>query len=141
MHTLYDVLGIAATASNADIKAAYRRLAMQWHPDRNRENVAEAVVRFQEVNSAYAVLSDDQRRAQYDESIQGATETRDSAQNAWDEMLSFAATLANAGHNRDVILGALLAHGCPADIAQTVADASVHAAQPRDDASKGPSVR
>src|SRR5471032_105161 len=138
MHTLYDVLHIAATASNADIKAAYRRLAMQWHPDRNRENVAEAVVRFQEVNSAYAVLSDDQRRAQYDESIQGATETSDSAQNAWDEMLSFAATLAYAGHNRDVILGALLAHGCPADIAQTVADASVHAAQPRDDASKVP---
>jgi hypothetical protein len=138
MRTLYDVLGIAATASNADIKAAYRRLAMLWHPDRNRENVAEAVTKFQELNSAYAVLSDDQRRAQYDESIQGAAQTGDSTQTAWDDMLTFAATLANAGHNRDVIVGALLAHGCPADIAQTVADASVHAAQPPVETSQAP---
>jgi molecular chaperone DnaJ len=60
----YDVLGLPRGASADDIKSAYRRLAKQYHPDVNREAGAED--KFKEVNEAYAVLSDDQKRAAYD---------------------------------------------------------------------------
>jgi molecular chaperone DnaJ len=60
----YDVLGIPRNASPDDIKKAFRRLAMQYHPDRNQDGGAEA--RFKEVNEAYEVLSDPDRRAMYD---------------------------------------------------------------------------
>ena len=60
----YDVLGVPRNASPDDIKKAFRRLAMQYHPDRNQDGGAEA--RFKEVNEAYEVLSDPDRRAMYD---------------------------------------------------------------------------
>jgi molecular chaperone DnaJ len=60
----YDVLGVPRNASPDEIKKAFRRLAMQYHPDRNREDGAEA--RFKEVNEAYEVLADPERRAMYD---------------------------------------------------------------------------
>lgn len=61
----YDVLGIARDASEADIKKAYRRLAMEYHPDRNNGDKA-AEEHFKEVSEAYDVLRDSQKRAQYD---------------------------------------------------------------------------
>lgn len=61
---LYDVLGVARGASDADIKRAFRKLAQQWHPDVNQES--EAQERFKEVNDAYQILSDPERRARYD---------------------------------------------------------------------------
>jgi molecular chaperone DnaJ len=61
---LYDVLGVDRTASAEDIKKAFRRLAMQYHPDRNKEPGAEE--RFKEINQAYEVLSDTDKRAAYD---------------------------------------------------------------------------
>jgi molecular chaperone DnaJ len=61
----YDVLGIARGASEDEIKKAYRRLAIQFHPDRNPGN-KEAEERFKECNEAYQILSDADRRAQYD---------------------------------------------------------------------------
>lgn len=61
----YDVLGISKQASNEDIKRAYRKLALEWHPDRNKSPEAES--RFKEINEAYAVLSDTQKRQTYDQ--------------------------------------------------------------------------
>jgi molecular chaperone DnaJ len=61
----YDVLGVEKTAGIADIKSAYRRLAKQYHPDRNPGD-HDCEVRFKEVNEAYDVLKDDDKRAAYD---------------------------------------------------------------------------
>lgn len=60
----YDVLGVEKSASASDLKNAFRRLARKYHPDRSTEEDAED--RFKEIQEAYAVLSDDQKRAQYD---------------------------------------------------------------------------
>lgn len=63
--SLYDTLGVAQGASEADIKKAYRKLARQYHPDINKEAGAEE--KFKEVNAAYEILSDKKKRAQYDQ--------------------------------------------------------------------------
>jgi len=60
----YEVLGVAKGAGKDEIKSAYRKLALKYHPDRNSESGAEE--RFKEISEAYAVLSDDNKRAQYD---------------------------------------------------------------------------
>lgn len=60
----YEVLGVQRGASKDQIKDAYRKLAMQYHPDRNKDSEAEE--KFKEISEAYAVLSDDQKRQQYD---------------------------------------------------------------------------
>src|SRR3954471_19472165 len=62
---LYDVLGVKKDASDDDIKKAYRKLARQYHPDRNPGD-KQAEARFKEVQEAYEVLSDKNKRAQYD---------------------------------------------------------------------------
>ncbi len=61
----YEILGIPRDASVADIKAAYRRFAVQYHPDRNPDK-PEAEEKFKEASEAYAVLSDGEKRARYD---------------------------------------------------------------------------
>jgi curved DNA-binding protein len=61
----YKVLGVERNASEDDIRKAYRKLAMQHHPDRNPNN-KQAEERFKEINEAYQVLSDPQKRAHYD---------------------------------------------------------------------------
>lgn len=62
----YEVLGVSKTASADEIKKAYRKLALKYHPDRNKGN-KEAEDQFKEAAEAYAVLSDQQKRAQYDQ--------------------------------------------------------------------------
>ena len=61
----YNILGVNKNASNEELKRAYRKLAMKYHPDRN-PNRKEAEERFKEINEAYAVLSDKEKRKQYD---------------------------------------------------------------------------
>lgn len=62
----YEVLGVSKTASADEIKKSYRKLAMQWHPDRNQGN-PEAEKKFKEISEAYEVLSDASKRQQYDQ--------------------------------------------------------------------------
>jgi len=62
----YKILGLSRTATSKEIKKAYRKLAMEWHPDKNLENKEEAEQKFQDISEAYEVLSDDELKAKYD---------------------------------------------------------------------------
>src|SRR5947208_3957624 len=62
----YQVLGVAKNASPSEIKKAYRKLAQEFHPDRNRGN-KDAEERFKEISAAYDVLGDQEKRASYDQ--------------------------------------------------------------------------
>jgi curved DNA-binding protein len=63
----YRILGVPKNASDAEIKKAYRKLAMQYHPDRNPGKEKWANEKFKEINEAYGVLGDPQKRKQYDQ--------------------------------------------------------------------------
>jgi DnaJ-class molecular chaperone len=147
MATLYDMLGVPMHATDEEIKRAYRKAAMKWHPDRNSgaEEVARAT--FQEIKDAYAILSDAAQRKVYDavytEQMRGweaqrarqqkAQTDREAAaraarETAYAEMVSLAMRFADAGHNRDVLFGVLLGRQCEARQAAQIAD-SVSALQ------------
>src|SRR6476469_5836307 len=64
----YEILGVTRTASDEEIKRAYRRLAMKYHPDRNNgDGKVEAEMRFKECSEAYEILSDQHKRRRYDQ--------------------------------------------------------------------------
>jgi DnaJ-class molecular chaperone len=142
MATLYDTLGVQTHATDDEIKRAYRKAAMKWHPDRNH-GAQEAVARatFQEIKDAYAILSDPEQRKVYDavyaEQMRGweaqrtraeqARAKREAAARAADEaayaeMVSVAIRFADEGHNRDVLFGVLLGRQCDAKRAAQIAD-------------------
>ncbi|WP_143809161.1 J domain-containing protein [Paraburkholderia susongensis] len=141
MATLYDTLGVHAHATDEEIKRAYRKAAMKWHPDRNHgaEDAAHAV--FQEIKDAYAILSDAEQRKVYDTVYaeqmrafeaqlsrrQRAQAKREAAARAADEaayaeMVSLAMRFADEGHNRDVLFGVLLGRQCEPQRAAQIAD-------------------
>lgn len=63
----YEILGVDKNASKDEIKKAFRKQALKYHPDKNRDNPKEAEAKFKEANEAYEVLSDETKRAQYDQ--------------------------------------------------------------------------
>jgi len=63
----YQILGVPRNSTNDKIKKAYRKLAMQYHPDRNPEKEEWANDKFKEINEAYAILGDPEKRSQYDQ--------------------------------------------------------------------------
>jgi len=62
----YKALGVARDAGSDEIKKTYRKLALKWHPDKNPDNPKEATEKFKQVSEAYAVLSDENKRREYD---------------------------------------------------------------------------
>jgi len=64
MRDPYDILGVSRSASEAEIKSAYRKLAKKWHPDQNKD--PKAAARFAEANTAYEILGDADKRGQFD---------------------------------------------------------------------------
>ncbi|MEK7550612.1 MAG: DnaJ C-terminal domain-containing protein [Patescibacteria group bacterium] len=63
----YDILGVGKTASSDEIKKAYRKQALEWHPDRHKDEKEVAEKKFKEINEAYQVLSDPNKRSSYDQ--------------------------------------------------------------------------
>lgn len=63
----YDILGVGKSASADEIKKAYRKQALEWHPDKHKDNKEAAERRFKEINEAYQILSDSQKRRAYDQ--------------------------------------------------------------------------
>jgi len=63
----YDILGVSKTANAAEIKSAYRKQALEWHPDKHKDNKEAAEKRFKEINEAYQILSDENKRRSYDQ--------------------------------------------------------------------------
>ncbi|XP_059440119.1 uncharacterized protein LOC132172607 isoform X1 [Corylus avellana] len=80
LHGYYSVLGLSNQATENEIRCAYRKLAMKWHPDRwlkDPEVAGEAKRRFQEIQEAYSVLSDKGKRTIYDAGLFGLLEDDD----------------------------------------------------------------
>lgn len=127
--TLYQILGISSSASAEEIKTAYRRQAMKWHPDRNPDNKEGAEKRFKEIGYAYSILSDPQKRAAYDKDLsqqqnedEQASFSSDSAFSIFiASILDMAFELAVRGADPISIYKTLVAEGCPETIAQTIA--------------------
>ena len=61
----YDILGVSPSADDSQLKKAYRKLAMKWHPDKNPDD-AKAQEKFKEISEAYGILSDKEKRSTYD---------------------------------------------------------------------------
>lgn len=150
MATLYDTLGVPMQATDEEIKRAYRKAAMKWHPDRNAGSEEVARATFQEIRDAYAILSDAAQRKIYDAVYteqmreweaqrarhQQAQAEREAAARAADEaayaeMVSLAMRFADEGHNRDVVFGVLLGRQCEPGRAAQIADsvAALHASR------------
>ncbi|MBN1959834.1 MAG: molecular chaperone DnaJ [Deltaproteobacteria bacterium] len=81
MRELYEILGVNKSANQSDIKRAYRRLAHKYHPDKNPDNPT-AEERFKEASMAYEILSDPEKRSQYDRVALGAYKKNRSASNS-----------------------------------------------------------
>ncbi len=144
MTTLYDTLSVPENATAEEIKRAYRKAVMRWHPDRNvgQEHAARAA--FLDIRHAYAILSDLAQRQVYDAVFaeemkrQRAERLREEQEQAEREAavraaqeaeyagrVALAMRFATQGYNRDVVRGVLLAHDCSDDLACRIADSAL----------------
>lgn len=72
----YEILGVDNSATSGDIRKAYRKLALRWHPDKNPDNSEEAAEKFSKISDAYEVLSDPTKRRKYDQQGERRTGSR-----------------------------------------------------------------
>uniref|UniRef100_A0A1J3FP73 DnaJ-like protein subfamily B member 6 n=1 Tax=Noccaea caerulescens TaxID=107243 RepID=A0A1J3FP73_NOCCA len=90
-NSYYNVLGIRKDASVSDVRTAYRKLAMKWHPDRYARNpgvAGEAKRRFQQIQEAYSVLNDEDKRSMYDAGLYDPHDDDDDFCDFMQEMIS-----------------------------------------------------
>ena len=66
MKNYYNILGVNKSSNKEEIKTAYKKLALKYHPDKNIDNKEEAEKKFKEISEAYEILSDDQKKYNYD---------------------------------------------------------------------------
>ena len=66
MKDYYNILGVNKSSNNEEIKTAYKKLALKYHPDKNIDNKEEAENKFKEISEAYEILSDDEKKYNYD---------------------------------------------------------------------------
>ena len=144
MTTLYETLSVSENATAEEIKQAYRKAVMRWHPDRNvgQEHVARAA--FLDVRHAYAILSDpaqrlvydsvfaeemkrqeEQRRREEQEQAEREAAVRAAEEAEYASRVALAMRFATQGYNRDVVRGVLLAHDCRDDLACRIADSAL----------------
>lgn len=95
LSSYYDILGVSSNSSTDEIRRAYRKLAMQWHPDRwtrTPSSLGEAKSKFQQIQEAYSVLSDPKKRTMYDVGLYCPEEEEDEGFSDFvEEMLSLMA--------------------------------------------------
>lgn len=84
---LYNILGIEKDAAEADIKRAYRKAALRWHPDKNLDNKEQADIMFKKIAEAYATLSNPTKRALYDKGGTDAVNGGEGDENPEDDEL------------------------------------------------------
>jgi curved DNA-binding protein CbpA len=141
MATLYDRLGVREDATVDEIKAAYRKAVMKWHPDRNVGREDEARAAFLEIKEAYTILSDPLQRKVYDAvyademrrhgrqqeqetraKAEREAQARNDAEASYAELVKVAMRFAEEGHNRDVLFGVLLGRDCDVPLATRIAN-------------------
>jgi len=109
----YDLLGLKKGASDSEIKAAYRKQALKWHPDRNKS--PDSAVKFKEINRAYEVLSDSQKRQMYDQYGKDGVE-RGSQQQQGQQQGPFSYTYSTSGGGQNPFEGVDFGGSDPFDI-------------------------
>ncbi|WP_066737876.1 J domain-containing protein [Cupriavidus sp. D384] len=145
MTTLYATLGVQSDATLDEIKLAYRRAAMKWHPDRNPGREADAHAAFQQIRDAYSILSDAEQRQVYDDVFEremrrwesehaaemeaeeaqereAQEAARRAAQEHYEKMVAIAMRFADDGHGRDVLFGVLMGRDCEPELAGRIAN-------------------
>lgn len=102
--SLYAILGLNKDSSDVEIRSAYRKLAKKWHPDKwsNDPSLAEqAKLRFQEIQEAYSVLSDDTKRTMYDAGVYESEDDVDGFSDFLDEMATMMANVRDQSNTED----------------------------------------
>lgn len=121
--TLYDVLGVQPGVSHDEIKIAYRRKVMFWHPDRNGGSET-STQRFREIQDAYDTLTNQEARRRYDETLaRSSSQAMLSTSSFWNNTMELAFFLAERGVGQVILGQELTRRGCPATISVAIAQA------------------